>query len=85
MVVMVKCHIFVRSENRSDCMIFYSDRIKIRDAYYEWLMENPDVKDCAENLIAFMAIEGLLKDRNECDFYERQVIKLFKKEYQEGE
>ena len=31
-------------------------------------------------MIGFMAIEGLLKDRNECDFYEGQVIKLFKEE-----
>ena len=64
-------------------MIFYHDRIKIRDAYYEWLQKNADVKDCIENLIAFMSIEGLLKDRTECDFYDRQIIKLFKEESHE--
>ena len=56
-------------------MIFHSDRMLIKKAYYEWLMENPDVKDCTENLIGFMAIEGLLKDRNECDFYDKNKEK----------
>lgn len=79
----IKKKIVLLSGERNDCMIFYHDRIKIRDAYYEWLQKNADVKDCIENLIAFMSIEGLLKDRTECDFYDRQIIKLFKEESQE--
>ena len=79
----IKKKIVLLLGERNDCMIFYHDRIKIRDAYYEWLQKNANVKDCIENLIAFMSIEGLLKDRTECDFYDRQIIKLLKKEPQE--
>lgn len=53
-------------------MIFFSDRKKIANAYEEWLRENPNIKDCPENLVAFMEIKGLLKDRKETDFYKNK-------------
>jgi hypothetical protein len=53
-------------------MIFFSDRKKIADAYEKWLKENPEVKDCPFNVISFMAMEGLVKDRTETDFYEKE-------------
>lgn len=56
-------------------MIFFSDRKKIVGAYEGWLKENPDIKDCSMNLIAFMEIKGLLKGRNETDFYNKEVSK----------
>ena len=56
-------------------MIFYSDRLKIVEKYREWLIENPIVKDCYESLVGFMIVEGLLKDRTECNFYDEKIIK----------
>lgn len=51
-------------------MIFFGDRKKIADAYEKWLKENPEVKDCPFNMVSFMAMEDLIKDRTETDFYE---------------
>ena len=51
-------------------MIFFGDRKKIVDAYEEWLKENPSIKDCPMNLVAFMVSEDLVKDRTETDFYD---------------
>lgn len=53
-------------------MIFFSDRKKIEDAYREWLRENPNIKDCPINVVTFMEIKGLLKDRKETDFYKNK-------------
>ena len=53
-------------------MIFFGDRKKIADAYKKWLKENPTVKDCPFNVISFMVVEGLVKDRTETDFYEKE-------------
>ena len=50
-------------------MIFFGDRKKIEDAYKEWLKENPEVADSPFNVISFMVIKGLVKDRTETDFY----------------
>lgn len=50
-------------------MTFFSDRKKIADAYKKWLRENPKIKDCPINVVTFMEIKGLLKDRKEVDFY----------------
>lgn len=54
-------------------MIFFSDRKKIADAYEKWLKENPTVKDCPFNVVSFMVGEGLVKDRTETDFYNKEV------------
>ena len=50
-------------------MVFFKDRKKITDAYEAWLKENPTVKDCPMSVVAFMVINGLVKDRTETDFY----------------
>ena len=50
-------------------MVFFKDRKKIADAYEEWLKENPTVIDCPMNVVVFMVINGLVKDRTETDFY----------------
>lgn len=55
-------------------MIFFSDRKKIEEAYKEWLKENPEVADSPFNVISFMVIKGLVKDRTETDFYSNQSL-----------
>lgn len=52
-------------------MIFFGDRKKIENAYQEWLKRNPEIADCPFNVISFMVISGLVKDRTETDFYKR--------------
>ena len=52
-------------------MVFFSDRKKIVDAYEEWLKENPVIKDCPMNLVAFMVGKDLVKGRTETDFYNK--------------
>lgn len=52
-------------------MVLFSDRKKIVDAYEEWLKENPTIKDCPMNLVTFMVGKGLVKSREETDFYNR--------------
>jgi hypothetical protein len=51
-------------------MVFFGDRKKIEEAYKEWLKENPEVADSPFNVISFMVIKGLVKDRTETDFYD---------------
>ena len=53
-------------------MILFGDRKKIEEAYKEWLKENPQVEDCPFNVISFMVGEGLVKNRTETDFYEKE-------------
>ena len=53
-------------------MVLFSDRKKIEDAYKEWLKENPGVADCPFNVISFMVGKGLVKDRTETDFYDKE-------------
>lgn len=53
-------------------MILFGDRKKIEEAYKEWLKENPQVADYPFNVISFMVGEGLVKDRTETDFYEKE-------------
>lgn len=55
-------------------MVFYNDRKKIVDAYYDWLKENPNIKDCPMSLVAFMAGEDLVKGRTETDFYGKEPL-----------
>ena len=58
------------NKNGDNKMILFSDRKKIEDEYKEWLKENPEVTDSPFNVISFMVIKGLVKDRTETDFYE---------------
>ena len=53
-------------------MVLFSDRKKIEEAYEEWLKENPEVANSPFNVISFMVIEDLVKDRTETDFYRRK-------------
>lgn len=55
-------------------MVFFGDRKKIEEAYKEWLKENPEVGDSPFNVISFMVIKGLVKDRTETDFYDNQSL-----------
>lgn len=55
-------------------MVFYNDRKKIVDAYYDWLEENPNILDCAMSLVAFMVGEDLVKSREETDFYGKEPL-----------
>lgn len=46
-------------------MIFYGERKELEKGYEQWLKENPEVKDCAFNLISYLAIIGRLKEKDE--------------------
>ena len=53
-------------------MVSFGDRQKIVEAYEKWLEENSTIKDCLFNLVTFMVMRDLVKDRTETDFYEEE-------------
>ena len=42
-------------------MIWFNERKRLEDRYYEWLLKNPGVKDCAFNVISFLCGIGEIK------------------------
>ena len=52
-------------------MVTFGDRKEIERRYKSWLKRHPEIKDCAFNVISFMSICDLVKDRTETDFYSR--------------
>ena len=46
-------------------MILFSERKELADQYNKWLEENPQVLDCPVNVIAFLELNGRLKDKSE--------------------
>lgn len=46
-------------------MIWFPERKQIEKMYYQWLEDNPTVKDSPFNVITFLEINGLLKGLNE--------------------
>lgn len=71
MAVGVRCHTSVHLKSnkiavlRGKNMMLFSDRKNIADAYEEWIKEHPDIQDCPINLITFMEMNNLVKEKNE--------------------
>lgn len=43
-------------------MNWFSDRKKLTTEYEKWLAQEPELKDCAFNVISFLENKGLLKN-----------------------
>lgn len=46
-------------------MNWFSDRKKLTTEYEKWLSQEPELKDCAFNVISFLEGKGLLKNIKE--------------------
>lgn len=46
-------------------MNWFSDRKKLTTEYEKWLAQEPELKDCAFNVISFLESKGLLKSIDE--------------------
>lgn len=48
---------------RSDILLFFSDRMKLERIFYKWARsQTPMVKECPNSLIAFLEGNGLLNE-----------------------
>ena len=43
-------------------MLYYSDRKKLEEEYYEYLKDHPQVSDCSFNVITFLCSKGYLNE-----------------------
>lgn len=45
--------------------MIFKDRMKLVDQYKEWLKGYPEISDCPASVIAFLDLNGFLKDERE--------------------
>lgn len=52
-------------------MLLFGKRKKLEEAYRKWLLENPQIEDCAFSFISFLELNNLINVEKALEFIEK--------------